>query len=131
MPFAEPMLDAKQRKTFLKLVKKGMASIAPSARRIVARIAAASKESGGMKRGVKDVQKFIKKEAGQDRVCILASDISPMVRRCSCIPVSMSSWDCVAAQDVISHLPCLCEENDVPYVFIDSKEVCLPPAVSP
>jgi H/ACA ribonucleoprotein complex subunit 2 len=36
------------------------------------------------------------------RIVILAADVSPM--------------------DVISHIPVLCEENDVPYAFVSSKE---------
>ena len=37
------------------------------------------------------------------RVCIIAGDISPI--------------------DVITPLPVLCEDNDVPYVYVPSKEV--------
>ena len=36
------------------------------------------------------------------RICIIAGDISPI--------------------DVISHVPVLCEDNDVSYVFVTSKE---------
>ena len=36
------------------------------------------------------------------RVCVIAGNISPM--------------------DVISHLPVLCEDNDVPYIYVRSKE---------
>jgi hypothetical protein len=44
------------------------------------------------------------------RVCIIAGDISPI--------------------DVITHLPLLCEENAIPYIYIPSKEVRRPwPAV--
>ena len=39
---------------------------------------------------------------GEKGVCIIAGDISPI--------------------DVISHLPVLCEDNDVPYIFVTSKE---------
>ena len=37
------------------------------------------------------------------RVCIIAGDISPI--------------------DVITPLPVLCEDNDIPYVYVPSKEV--------
>lgn len=37
------------------------------------------------------------------RVCIIAGDISPI--------------------DVITHLPVLCEDHDIPYIFVPSKEV--------
>ena len=39
---------------------------------------------------------------GEKGVCVIAGDISPI--------------------DVISHLPVLCEDNDVPYIFVNSKE---------
>merc|ERR1712072_909492 len=51
-------------------------------------------------RGVKEVVKAVRK--GQKGVCVIAGNISPI--------------------DVISHLPILCEENDVPYVYVRSKE---------
>lgn len=53
----------------------------------------------GIKRGVKEVVKGIRK--GDKGVCIIAGDISPV--------------------DVISHIPVLCEENDIPYIFTPSK----------
>eukprot|EP01125_Pyxidicula_operculata_P018046 TRINITY_DN638_c0_g1_i1.p1 TRINITY_DN638_c0_g1~~TRINITY_DN638_c0_g1_i1.p1 ORF type:complete len:152 (-),score=28.97 TRINITY_DN638_c0_g1_i1:45-446(-) len=53
-----------------------------------------------VKRGVKEVVKAIRK--GQSGLCILAGDISPV--------------------DVISHLPVLCEEKNIMYVFVPSKE---------
>jgi len=49
---------------------------------------------------VKEVVKAVRK--GEKGVCIIAGDISPI--------------------DVISHLPVLCEDNEVPYVFVPSKE---------
>lgn len=53
-----------------------------------------------VKRGVKEVVKALrKKEAG---MVIIAGDISPI--------------------DVISHLPVLCEDNGIPYVYTPSKE---------
>lgn len=39
------------------------------------------------------------------RICILAGDISPI--------------------DVITHIPILCEDNDIPYIYVPSKEVCV------
>jgi H/ACA ribonucleoprotein complex subunit 2 len=53
----------------------------------------------GIKRGVKEVVKGIRK--GDKGLCIIAGDISPI--------------------DVISHIPVLCEENDIPYIFTPSK----------
>merc|ERR1712233_243718 len=51
-------------------------------------------------RGVKEVVKAVRK--GTKGVCVIAGNISPM--------------------DVISHLPILCEENAVPYIYVRSKE---------
>ena len=52
-----------------------------------------------LRRGVKDVVKAIRK--GAKGICILAADVSPV--------------------DVISHIPVLCEENDIPYIFVRSR----------
>ncbi|GBG59443.1 hypothetical protein CBR_g38468 [Chara braunii] len=57
-------------------------------------------KSKQLKRGVKEVVKALRK--GAKGVCIVAGNISPI--------------------DVISHLPVLCEESDIPYVFVPSKE---------
>lgn len=78
---AEPLADKKLTKKLLRLNKK------------------AAKEKG-LRRGVKEVIKAIKKkEAG---LCIIAGDISPI--------------------DVITHVPVLCEEAGINYVFVPSKE---------
>lgn len=53
-----------------------------------------------VKRGVKEVVKALRK--GEKGLVIIAGDISPA--------------------DVISHIPVLCEDSAVPYVFIPSKE---------
>eukprot|EP00245_Coleochaete_scutata_P010015 TRINITY_DN3433_c0_g1_i1.p1 TRINITY_DN3433_c0_g1~~TRINITY_DN3433_c0_g1_i1.p1 ORF type:complete len:199 (+),score=82.25 TRINITY_DN3433_c0_g1_i1:110-706(+) len=53
-----------------------------------------------LKRGVKEVVKSIRK--GQSGLCFIAGNISPV--------------------DVISHLPILCEESNVPYIYVPSKE---------
>ncbi|KAH8830917.1 putative RNA-binding protein L7Ae [Flagelloscypha sp. PMI_526] len=53
-----------------------------------------------VKRGVKEVVKGIRK--GEKGLLILAADITPM--------------------DIISHLPVLSEEAQVPYIFVASKE---------
>ncbi|CAL5224963.1 g7735 [Coccomyxa viridis] len=52
------------------------------------------------KRGTKEVVKGIRK--GLKGICILAGDISPI--------------------DVITHIPVLCEENQIPYIYVPSKE---------
>ncbi|KAF5389110.1 hypothetical protein D9757_004909 [Collybiopsis confluens] len=53
-----------------------------------------------VKRGVKEVVKGIRK--GEKGLLVLAADISPI--------------------DIISHLPVLSEEAQIPYVFVASKE---------
>ncbi|KNB44055.1 H ACA ribonucleoprotein complex subunit-like protein [Blastocystis sp. subtype 4] len=52
------------------------------------------------RRGVKEVVKSIRKN--EKGVMILAANIAPM--------------------DVISHIPLLCEEKSIPYIFVSSKE---------
>eukprot|EP00455_Lapot_gusevi_P027755 TRINITY_DN2947_c0_g1_i1.p2 TRINITY_DN2947_c0_g1~~TRINITY_DN2947_c0_g1_i1.p2 ORF type:complete len:174 (-),score=65.36 TRINITY_DN2947_c0_g1_i1:49-492(-) len=53
-----------------------------------------------LKRGVKEVVKAIRK--GEKGVCIIAGNISPI--------------------DVITHVPLLCEEAGIPYIYVPSKE---------
>ncbi|KAJ2016016.1 snoRNA-binding protein [Coemansia sp. RSA 455] len=53
-----------------------------------------------VKRGVKEVVKGLRK--GDKGLVILAGNISPV--------------------DVLSHIPVLCEDNQVPYIFVPSKE---------
>lgn len=53
-----------------------------------------------IRRGVKEVNKsFRKTEKG---ICIIAADVSPI--------------------DVVSHIPVCCEKNNLPYVFVPSRE---------
>ncbi|XP_076892130.1 H/ACA ribonucleoprotein complex subunit 2-like protein [Bidens hawaiensis] len=53
-----------------------------------------------LKRGVKEVVKSIRR--GNKGVCVIAGNITPF--------------------DVITHVPILCEEADIPYVYVTSKE---------
>ncbi|KAK9372880.1 50S ribosomal protein L30e-like protein [Lipomyces chichibuensis] len=57
-------------------------------------------KSKHIKRGVKEVVKSLRK--GDKGLVVIAGDISP--------------------GDVISHIPVLCEDNNVPYLFVPSKE---------
>ncbi|KAJ5561697.1 hypothetical protein N7535_003840 [Penicillium sp. DV-2018c] len=91
VPFANPLVEDKQAKKVLKSVKK----------------AAVNKS---LKRGVKEVVKALRKSpipaanaaiGVPSGVVILAADISPM--------------------DVISHIPVLCEDHGIPYVFVSSR----------
>ena len=52
-----------------------------------------------LKRGVKEVVKAIRKNA--KGIVILAGDISPI--------------------DVLSHMPVLCEDSNIPYIYVPSK----------
>ena len=79
---ARPLAGEKMTKKLLKLVKK-------------------AGKAKSVRRGVKEVQKALKKGASGAGLCIIAGNVSPV--------------------DVISHLPTLCEEKNVPYVFVPSK----------
>jgi len=83
---AQPLATKKLTKRLFKCVKK------------------ASKQKNQLKKGVREVSKFIKKKdaAGTRRFVIIAGNVSPL--------------------DVISHMPGLCEDNDIPYIYTPSKE---------
>ncbi|GMH02603.1 hypothetical protein Nepgr_004442 [Nepenthes gracilis] len=53
-----------------------------------------------LKRGVKEVVKSIRR--GQKGLCVIAGNISPI--------------------DVITHVPILCEEAEIPYIYVPTKE---------
>ncbi|SCU93838.1 LAFA_0F18470g1_1 [Lachancea sp. 'fantastica'] len=53
-----------------------------------------------VKRGVKEVVKALRK--GEKGLVVIAGDISP--------------------PDVISHIPVLCEDQGIPYIFVPSKQ---------
>ncbi|XP_059640241.1 H/ACA ribonucleoprotein complex subunit 2-like protein [Cornus florida] len=53
-----------------------------------------------LKRGVKEVVKSIRR--GNKGLCVIAGNISPI--------------------DVITHVPVLCEESEIPYIYVSSKE---------
>ncbi|EAW07471.1 ribosome biogenesis protein Nhp2 [Aspergillus clavatus NRRL 1] len=91
VPFANPLAEDKQAKKVLKSVKK----------------AAVNK---CLKRGVKEVVKALRKSPTPaanatisipNGIVVLAADISPM--------------------DVISHIPVLCEDHGIPYIFVTSR----------
>lgn len=66
-------------------------------------------KNGTLKRGVKEVVKTLRKSAASGPgnassfpgVVVIAGDISPM--------------------DVISHIPVLCEDHNVPFIFVTSR----------
>ncbi|CAO2655349.1 Nn.00g104130.m01.CDS01 [Neocucurbitaria sp. VM-36] len=93
VPFAFPLADNdKEVKKILKTVKK-------------------SAKTKTLRRGVKEVVKALRKSAASapsssdisnpTAVVVIAADISPM--------------------DVISHIPVLCEDHNVPYIYIKSR----------
>ncbi|KAL1639210.1 hypothetical protein SLS58_008178 [Diplodia intermedia] len=92
VPFAVPLADDKTTKKVFKTVKK------------------AAKHKT-LKRGVKEVVKAVRKSPTNQpassliedpsAVVVIAADISPM--------------------DVISHIPVLCEEHNIPYIFVTSR----------
>ena len=53
-----------------------------------------------LRRGVKEVTKAIRK--GEKGIIVLAGDVTPI--------------------DVYSHLPVFCEENDIPYCYVPSRQ---------
>ncbi|KAF2004189.1 L30e-like protein [Amniculicola lignicola CBS 123094] len=93
VPFAFPLAeDAKELKKILRTVKK-------------------SAKAKTLRRGVKEVVKALRKSqtsapsssdiSNPHAITIIAADISPM--------------------DVISHIPVLCEDHNIPYIYIKSR----------
>jgi H/ACA ribonucleoprotein complex subunit 2 len=111
VPFANPLADEKVTKKVLKSVKKGLRR--PTTQSLHARgqctncACAIAAKNKTLKRGVKEVVKALRKSpqgAGNTTspgVVILAADISPM--------------------DVISHIPVLCEDHNIPYIYVTSR----------
>lgn len=111
VPFANPLCDDKATKKVLKTVKKGefLYSTTQCAHLTNISSSTAAKQKC-LKRGVKEVVKAVRKTTPADpataqvsapAIVILAADISPM--------------------DVISHIPVLCEDHNIPYVFLPSR----------
>eukprot|EP01112_Ceratiomyxa_fruticulosa_P004664 TRINITY_DN15203_c0_g1_i1.p1 TRINITY_DN15203_c0_g1~~TRINITY_DN15203_c0_g1_i1.p1 ORF type:complete len:164 (+),score=44.88 TRINITY_DN15203_c0_g1_i1:53-493(+) len=67
----------------------------------------ATKERRELKRGVRIISKILRKAkqaktTNPNRLLVIAGDVSPI--------------------DIITHIPVLCEENNVPYVYVPSKD---------
>eukprot|EP00249_Psilotum_nudum_P001066 c13354_g1_i1 orf=150-626(+) len=69
-------------------------------RKKILKVVRRASEMRQLKRGVKEVVKAVRR--GKKGLCVIAGDISPI--------------------DVITHVPILCEEADVPYIYVPSKE---------
>ncbi|KAG8475831.1 hypothetical protein CXB51_032768 [Gossypium anomalum] len=88
--------------------KKKMLAVAPIAKPLAGKrlckktfkLVRKAAELKCLKRGVKEVVKSIRR--GHKGLCVIAGNISPI--------------------DVITHVPILCEEADIPYVYVPSKE---------
>lgn len=88
--------------------KKKMVALAPIAKPLAGKklskktlkLVRRAAEYKCLKRGVKEVVKSIRR--GNKGLCVIAGNISPI--------------------DVITHLPILCEESEIPYVYVPSKE---------
>ncbi|TKA73209.1 hypothetical protein B0A55_07774 [Friedmanniomyces simplex] len=126
VPFANPLCDEKAQKKVLKGVKKGRHNLPPPSLSLLLystrstldpyllnastysllNLAAKNK---ALKRGVKECVKAIRKSPPTSAspntppvgIVILAADISPM--------------------DVISHIPVLCEDHHIPYLYVPSR----------
>ncbi|XP_067859388.1 H/ACA ribonucleoprotein complex subunit 2-like protein [Heptranchias perlo] len=95
--------EAPSEKTYEELVASVNAIAQPLAsRKLSKKLYKCVKKAAKLKqirRGVKEVQKFINK--GEKGIVVLAGDTLPI--------------------DVYSHLPILCEDNSLPYAYIPSK----------
>ncbi|KAG9448665.1 hypothetical protein H6P81_008630 [Aristolochia fimbriata] len=88
--------------------KKKLISLAPIAKPLAGKklckktlkLVRRASETKCLKRGVKEVVKSIRR--GNKGICVIAGNISPI--------------------DVITHVPILCEEADIPYIYVPSKE---------
>lgn len=60
----------------------------------------AARDSGAVKKGTNEVTKLI--ERGQAKLVVMAQDIQP--------------------EEVLAHIPLLCEEKGIPYTYVASKQ---------
>ncbi|KAI5660115.1 hypothetical protein M9H77_28908 [Catharanthus roseus] len=88
--------------------KKKLSALAPIAKPLAGKklskrtfkLVRRAAENKCLKRGVKEVVKSIRR--GNKGLCVIAGNISPI--------------------DVITHVPVLCEDSDIPYIYVTSKE---------
>jgi large subunit ribosomal protein L7Ae len=75
--------------------------VPPEIARLAYEAAMLAHKTGMVKRGVREVTRWLEKNRGAVLV-IIAEDVDP--------------------PDLVAHLPFLCEEKGVPYVYVPSKE---------
>ncbi|KAJ0106365.1 hypothetical protein Patl1_18997 [Pistacia atlantica] len=100
--------DSEAERTQQKEEKKKILALAPIAKPLAGKklckrtlkLVRRAAEHKCLKRGVKEVVKSIRR--GHKGLCVIAGNISPI--------------------DVITHVPILCEESDIPYIYVPSKE---------
>lgn len=90
-------MDTEEEKFYLSPIANPLAG--DTLRNKILKLARHLNREKNLKRGVKDVVKGIRK--GAKGICVLAADVSPA--------------------DVISHIPVLCEENGIPYIYVRSR----------
>ncbi|XP_033102923.1 H/ACA ribonucleoprotein complex subunit 2-like protein [Anneissia japonica] len=99
----ESMLEEEESKSYNELSENVSCIAQPLASEKLAKklykaIKKASKKKM-VRRGVKEIQKFVRK--GERGFVVFAGDITPI--------------------EVMCHLPCVCEENKIPYAYVPSK----------
>eukprot|EP00879_Flechtneria_rotunda_P006151 GHRR01006468.1.p1 GENE.GHRR01006468.1~~GHRR01006468.1.p1 ORF type:complete len:159 (+),score=42.84 GHRR01006468.1:657-1133(+) len=95
---SKPEMSYDERKKYVSVIAKPLAD-----EKLCKKVLKLSKKAAKrrqIKRGVKEVVKAIRKNT--KGICILAGDISPV--------------------DVITHIPIVCEDNKIPFVYVPSKE---------
>ncbi len=116
-PIAQPLAQKKMLKKLHKTIKKGSRSRRRDAWSSLIRSPIASKQRQ-VKRGVKEVVKAIRKgEKGYvARLCVSSKLLS-----CLFFSLLILAAD-ITPIDIISHLPVMAEDAQIPYVFVPSKE---------
>eukprot|EP01038_Epipyxis_sp_PR26KG_P010079 gene10079-13545_t len=89
--------DYEEKIKYVSVIAKPLASAKTTKK--IHKLVKKGNQSKIIRRGVKEVVKALKK--GEKGFCVIAGDISPI--------------------DVITHLPILCEDKQVPYYYVPSK----------
>ena len=89
--------DYKEKVKFVSKIAKPLAG--KKSTKKVHKLVKKATQSKSIRRGVKEVVKALRK--GEKGFCVIAGDISPV--------------------DVITHLPIMCEDRKIPYIYVHSK----------